>query len=638
MFRNWLLLNRNWVLQNFPFLEDDFDALDDYTLFCKFIGYVYKIAITTDKFYEELKDDLYKMYEDGKFDSLIEEIVNLQLTFTYPSIASMKEATNLVNGSFAKTTGFYSYNDGGGSYYYVRTKTENDTIDDVTIVGLSDETLIAELLIQDEMNVKEFGAKGDGETDDTEAIQLCLDTCKNIIIRDGTYMIDAVDGSLAPTSNSNIKIINATLKAITNNETNYAIMRIYEADNVIIEGGIFEGDRTTHTGESGEWGHCIIVRSCENVTLKNITLKDAWGDGLYVVNSSNVSTYNIIADNNRRNGYSIISVDGFTSNNDYISNTNGTAPEDAVDIEPNEATEILKNVIFNNLRTYNNTGCGFDIHLANQTNDTPTINIVLNNYYDEASTIGIQVYKNQYTKGNITLNEPMLLNNKKSGIGLRQCYNSALNVEINKPKIINCNTIDNTSPKYSSAISMFIEENDTQLSLGNVTIIEPYITSHYTGSGARYMYIFGTSDYNVLNFKLINPLNNDGNKSLTLQYINNLVFKDDYEVFTLDTNNTMELSAYNTISKLTNTTYQTSKTNTITSVYPIGREMTFINTNASGYDIGIKLPTDCYLRGFSNVASPTLIVPNNGNSVTIKRISSTDFIVTNYVGDISVSE
>ena len=36
------MIFRNWVLQNFPFLEDDFDALTDYELFCKMVEYMKK--------------------------------------------------------------------------------------------------------------------------------------------------------------------------------------------------------------------------------------------------------------------------------------------------------------------------------------------------------------------------------------------------------------------------------------------------------------------------------------------------------------------------------------------------------------------------------------------------------------------
>ena len=53
------MIFRNWVLQNFPFLEDDFDALTDYELFCKMVEY--------------MKKSLEKI--DG-YDSIIEELTN----------------------------------------------------------------------------------------------------------------------------------------------------------------------------------------------------------------------------------------------------------------------------------------------------------------------------------------------------------------------------------------------------------------------------------------------------------------------------------------------------------------------------------------------------------------------------------
>ena len=583
---------------------------------------------------EEINNKLDDMAESGELEDIISQYIELATTYVYNNVSEMKEATNLVDGSFARTSGFYSYNDGGGATYKIRTVTVEDTVDEKTLIAIT-ETLVAELIKEKEMDVKEFGAKGDGETDDTLSIQTALDYCKNIIIKDGTYMIDSVDNNLSPQSNSHIKLVNATLKAITNDDDNYAVLRIYQKENIVIEGGIIEGDKSTHTGATGQWGHCIIVRESENITIKNITLKNAWGDGLYVVDSANINTYNVVADGNRRNGYSIISCDGFSSNNDYIANTDGTAPEAGVDIEPNEATEVLKNIVFNNLKTYNNGGAGIDIHLSQQTNDTPNINIVVNNYYDEGSGVGIQIYKNQYTKGKILINNPYLLNNYGVGINLRQCYDSNLQVEIEKPKIINCNTSNNSTPKYGSGIVLFLDDNDTDLALGNVAIKEPYITNYRNDQ--RYLYIVGSSTYHVENFKLINPVNNDNEKQLTINNVNDLVFTDLYNQFIVNSNNNLEIAGYNTKSKLINTAYTTSRTNTILGGFPTGREMTFINTSPSGYDINIKLPSGCYLRGFTSNEAPTINIPDIGNSVTIKRLSDTDFIVLNYVGNITAS-
>ena len=56
---------RNYILQNFPFLEDDFDALTDYELFCKMIAYMKKAL------------DEIKTYKDG-FDKLEKELKDLE--------------------------------------------------------------------------------------------------------------------------------------------------------------------------------------------------------------------------------------------------------------------------------------------------------------------------------------------------------------------------------------------------------------------------------------------------------------------------------------------------------------------------------------------------------------------------------
>ena len=646
------MIFKNWIIQNFPFLEDDFDALTDYELFCKMIEYVKTLVKDNKEFKKQLQDlenyiynlnlqdevnnKLDEMAQDGTLENIISQYIELMTTYTYNNIAEMKSATNLVNGSFARTSGFYSYNDGGGALYKIRTLVNTDVIDEITLIALNEPTLVAELLKQDIMNVRQFGAKGDGVNDDSVSIQKALSFNNNIIIKDGIYMIDSVNHNLSPIDNSYIKLINSTLKAITNNSDNYAIMRLYQVENVIIEGGIFEGDRETHTAETGEWGHCIAIRESKNITLKNITLKNAWGDGLYVVDSSNINTYNIIADSNRRNGYSIISADGFSSNNDYICNTNGTAPQSGVDIEPNEATEILKNIVFNNLKSYNNSGSGFEIHLSNADDTTAPINIELNNYYDEESNFGVSIYKNQYTKGEINVLNANLYNNKRAGINLRQCYDSNLHVNIDNPTIINCNTTESTTPKYASGISLYLDEGDTDLPLGNVSIITPYITNKIANQ--RYMYIVGTSNNSINDFHLINPRNNDNNKNLTMQYLNNLLFKDEYEKFALDSNNTMEFSNYNTYSKVTNSNYTTSRTNTITASYPIGREMTFINTNyPQSYNLAIKLPTGTYIHGLTNTEAPTITLASTGDLITIKRISSTDFILTNKIGNITAS-
>ncbi|MGL5515007.1 MAG: glycosyl hydrolase family 28-related protein, partial [Sporomusa sp.] len=51
---------------------------------------------------------------------------------------------------------------------------------------------------KDAVNVKSFGAKGDGQTNDTAAIQTAVDAAaagnSKVLVPDGVYMVDALQG------------------------------------------------------------------------------------------------------------------------------------------------------------------------------------------------------------------------------------------------------------------------------------------------------------------------------------------------------------------------------------------------------------------------------------------------------------
>lgn len=68
------MIFRNWILENFPFLEDDFDALTDYKLFCKMMEYVKQFAKDNEEFKVKLAD------LQNQIDNLdIEDAVNAKL-------------------------------------------------------------------------------------------------------------------------------------------------------------------------------------------------------------------------------------------------------------------------------------------------------------------------------------------------------------------------------------------------------------------------------------------------------------------------------------------------------------------------------------------------------------------------------
>jgi hypothetical protein len=151
---------RNWVLQNFPFLEDDFDALTDYELFCKMLEYVKNFAKDNEDFSKRLTDlenyinnldlqdevntKLDEMAQDGTLADIIAQYVNLQSVLAYNTVSELKTANNIVNGSIVRTLGYTTYNDGNGSFYKVRNVTTSDIIDEINIIALNNPLLIAQ--------------------------------------------------------------------------------------------------------------------------------------------------------------------------------------------------------------------------------------------------------------------------------------------------------------------------------------------------------------------------------------------------------------------------------------------------------------------------------------------------------------
>lgn len=77
--------------------------------------------------------------------------------FIYNSVASMKADNTLADGMTVQTLGYYDINDGGSALYKIRTITNDDVVDEKFIIALNDETLIAELIINDPFYIKQIG-------------------------------------------------------------------------------------------------------------------------------------------------------------------------------------------------------------------------------------------------------------------------------------------------------------------------------------------------------------------------------------------------------------------------------------------------------------------------------------------------
>ena len=96
---------------------------------------------------EEINNKLDEMAEDGTLEEIITSYLNVKGVLGYNTILDMKNATNLIDGSIAKTLGKNNYLDGEGAFYKIREILNTDVVDEVNIIALNNSnTLIAELI------------------------------------------------------------------------------------------------------------------------------------------------------------------------------------------------------------------------------------------------------------------------------------------------------------------------------------------------------------------------------------------------------------------------------------------------------------------------------------------------------------
>ena len=162
-----------FVLQNFPFIEADFDALTNYELMCKIVEYLNATIAKTNELgnqvetltnwfnnldvQEEINNKLDEMADSGELEEIMADYLNTKAIFSFDSISDLKQATNLIDGSYAETYGYYDINDGGSAKYKIRQVTNQDVEDDIFIIALADENLVAELICNKSIKVEQAG-------------------------------------------------------------------------------------------------------------------------------------------------------------------------------------------------------------------------------------------------------------------------------------------------------------------------------------------------------------------------------------------------------------------------------------------------------------------------------------------------
>lgn len=277
----------------------------------------------------------------------------------------------------------------------------------------------------------------DGSIDYTEAIQKALDEHRNVTFPPFPILINYKGLSI----NDGSKLYfpkGAKLILEANNEEWYEMLRLHDVSNIEIYNPKLVGDREAHIGTTGEHGMGISIRGgTDNVKIYNPHIENLWGDAIYLGHLQyrqvkNVTVIGGYLNYNRRNGISITSGENILIEDIIISNTEGTAPESGIKIEPSNGRAVLNNIEIIDVKTYNNNGDGIGFggieRLIGKTK-TP-LNISIINHEDKLSQHGLLIGRILSPKslpgpsleGEFKIINPKWENSKKKGFTKSKQY------------------------------------------------------------------------------------------------------------------------------------------------------------------------------------------------------------------------
>ncbi|WP_158606412.1 right-handed parallel beta-helix repeat-containing protein [Paenibacillus ginsengarvi] len=346
--------------------------------------------------------------------------------------------------------------------------------------------------LSDVLSASWFGTKGDGVTVNTAAFQAALDAAagKTLYIpkQHGPYYLT---GQLYVASNTTIELesgaIIQAVDTLSRSAPYERLLRLKMVENVVIRGNgaTLRMNKAAYT--SGEQAHCVDISGSRNVVIENLNCNDSGGDGFYVGVYEVTAGYgackdiilrDCLADNNRRQGLSVISADGLLVENCRFTNTKGTAPEAGVDLEPNGQSQPLRRIRFKNCLAEGNAGPGFLTALLKPTRLSPLMDVTFEDCTTRGNLYGFTINSAgegvNAPQGEFRLIDCIAEEAQSSGFWDIGNSSDSLRRTYIRCRAINCQTTQEPDSIYGFSASFVVTcaTSKPRVSIGNVEMID----------------------------------------------------------------------------------------------------------------------------------------------------------------------
>jgi len=269
------------------------------------------------------------------------------------------------NGTQVYVTGYYAAGDGGQGYFVYNSASVAADNGGTIIQPTAGVGRWLRVVTTNDINVRWFGAKGDGITNDTTSIQSSVSVAvaaggAGVYIPRGRYLTNTITlgsnvnlfgegiGSTVLVQNSITGASYGTLFADSGSASTY--VENLSISEITIDGQVASAGFEEHT-------HLVSLSGVRNAAIRRVEFLGFRGDGLYLGSSpsAGIERHNIntVIDNcvfdgvnkDNRNGISVIDSDGLSVSNCLFKRCTKSTMPGAIDVEPDsQAFHVIRNI------------------------------------------------------------------------------------------------------------------------------------------------------------------------------------------------------------------------------------------------------------------------------------------------------